>query len=443
MRTPSLPAVSLFTNCGAGDLGYARAGFGFQVLAELQRRRLEVAALNHPRSATIPGDLRDTWTQVIEDYRSRLPRMRPALLSACPPCQGMSSARSGRGLASDPDAGSRDDRNLLVDVVAKVATELQPRTVVVENVVAFLTRKVRHPDTAEPVSAARLLIERLDPDYEPFAMRADLADFGIPQTRRRAFLVLIRRDEPGLQRLLALDRSPFPEPTHGPGLSQPHVTLKAALAELGAAPLDSQSEASAGQGLHCVPVWDGQRRFMVASIPPDSGASAWSNSNCKLCGLVKVRRDAARCPICRGPLARPVVKRNGRWRLIRGFHNSSYRRMAPDRPAPTITTATGRSGSDNTLHPSEPRVLSMLECQHLQTFPAEFRWGDHLERYGHTSLRAMIGEAVPPQFTELHGRVLVSMLRGHAARSAVGVDDPRVRRAAKSIELDIAAEPVG
>jgi DNA (cytosine-5)-methyltransferase 1 len=438
MRTPSLPAVSLFTNCGAGDLGYARVGFGFQVLAELQHRRLDVAALNHPRAIPIPGDLRDTWTRVIDAYRTRAPGTPPALLSACPPCQGMSSARSGRGLASDPDAGSRDERNLLIDIVANVATELEPRTVVVENVLAFLTRKVRHPDTAEPISAARLLIERLDAKYQPFAMRADLADFGIPQTRRRAFLVLVRRDEPGLQRIIACGGAPFPEPTYGPGLTHPHVTLKAALAELGAAPLDSESAASAGEGLHCVPVWDGQRRFMVASIPSDSGAGAWSNSNCKQCGPVDVRRDAARCPLCHGPLARPVVKRNGRWRLIRGFHNSSYRRMHPDRPAATITTATGRSGSDNTLHPSEHRVLSMLECQHLQTFPAEFRWGDHLERHGHTSLRAMIGEAVPPQFTELHGRVLVSMLRGHVARSAIGVDDPRVRRAAQSLMLDAA-----
>jgi DNA (cytosine-5)-methyltransferase 1 len=107
-----------------------------------------------------------------------------------------------------------------------------------------------------------------------------------------------------------------------------------------------------------------------------------------------------------GPLARPVTlhEEDRGWRLIKGFRNSSYRRMPPDRPAATITTASGRVGSDYTLHPSENRVLSVLECQHLQTIPAEFDWGDHLEVHGHTSLRAMIGEAVPPQFTELHGR---------------------------------------
>jgi DNA (cytosine-5)-methyltransferase 1 len=427
MKEPSLPAISLFTNCGAGDLGYAKAGFRFQVLAELQSRRLDVAALNHPQASTVPGDLRNTWPRVIEEYRARMQSARPALLSACPPCQGMSSARSGRGLASDPDAGSRDTRNLLVDIVARVANELQPRIVVVENVLAFLTRQVRHPDTDETISAARLLVERLETRYELFALRADLADFGVPQTRRRAFLVLVHRDEPGLVRLRTVGTAPFPGATHGPDRLYPHATIRQALLELDAGPLDSMTVESAGEGLHRVPVWDHRRRFMVASIPANSGAGAWANTNCQACGPMDVLGDAATCPRCDAPLARPVVCENGGWRLVRGFPNSSYTRMHPDRPAATITTATGRIGSDNTLHPSEHRVLSMLECQHLQTFPRNFDWGDHLERYGHTSLRQMIGEAVPPQFTELHGRVLASVLRGRAPRGAMPTSDRRVR----------------
>ena len=46
--------------CGAGDLGYAQAGFRFDVLAEIDKRRLPVAALNHPAAATVLGDLRKT-----------------------------------------------------------------------------------------------------------------------------------------------------------------------------------------------------------------------------------------------------------------------------------------------------------------------------------------------------------------------------------------------
>ena len=102
---------------------------------------------------------------------------------------------------------------------------------------------------------------------------------------------------------------------------------------------------------------------------------------------------------------------------------------------PTITTASGRISSDNTLHPTEHRVLSPLECQHLQTFKPTFNWGDALEDHGVMNLRAMIGEAVPPLFTEMHGRVLVRVLEGTVAR-AMRATDPRVVSARRSLGLD-------
>jgi DNA (cytosine-5)-methyltransferase 1 len=430
---PRLPAVSLFSNCGAGDVGYSQAGFRFEVLAELRQERLDVAALNHRHAATIVGDLRDTWPQVVAAYRERLGHRPPALLAACPPCQGMSSAQSRRGRSGDADAGSRDKRNLLVEVVANVANALSPRAIVVENVVAFLTRQVRHPDNGRAIAAARMLVERLEGAYEPFAMRTDLADFGVPQSRKRAFLVLIRRDELALGRCFAARRVPFPAVTHGPGGNAPHVTIAAALRTLGAGALDAASPDVAGSGLHRVPVWDKRRYAMVAEIPANSGRSAWLNDVCPSCGDVQHSVDAPRCPSCGDLLARPVVEDDGAWRLISGFRNSSYRRMLPDRPAAAITTASGRIGSDNNLHPSENRVLSMLECQYLQTIPLSFNWGPHLQTHGHTSLRQMIGEAVPPRFTRMHGSVLASLLDGRVPRGSMSVEDPRVTAAMSRI----------
>src|ERR1700684_778569 len=107
-RQSTLPlhAVSLFSNCGAGDLGYAAAGFQFDVMAELDPRRLSVALLNHPDAEGVPGDLRETLPEVVQAYRRKVGAADPALLAACPPCQGMSSARSTRGHAEDADAGS-------------------------------------------------------------------------------------------------------------------------------------------------------------------------------------------------------------------------------------------------------------------------------------------------------------------------------------------------
>ena len=77
----------------------------------------------------------------------------------------MSSARGSRGHENDADAGSRDARNLLVEVIADVAREVEPRIVVVENVPAFLPRLVIDPHTSEPISAAALLIRLLGNRY--------------------------------------------------------------------------------------------------------------------------------------------------------------------------------------------------------------------------------------------------------------------------------------
>ena len=427
-------AISLFSNCGAGDIGYRAAGFDFDVMAELDPRRLKVCLDNHPGAVGVAGDLRTTWTKVVAEYEKRAGRnRRPALLCACPPCQAMSSARSDRGKHDDADAGSRDDRNLLVTVIAKVAKRLKPSLIVVENVPAFLKRKVRHPTDKKPVSGANYLIAELAKEYAVFPLLADLFEFGIPQSRTRAFLTFVRRDVDGLKELNRLGRAPYPRPTHPlEGGGTKPVTLMEALAEFGLPDLDAadrQSAVADGYGdFHRVPVWDERTYAMVAAIPPESGGSAWDNEDCMNCGAVEVGPDDATCPRCGDALLRPVVQaKNGRYRLVRGFA-SSYRRMYGDRPAATVTTASGHIGSDYTLHPTQNRVLSMLECALLQTFPKDFEWGDALKDWGHTNVREMIGEAVPPAFTKLHGEVLMGVLRGSRTRAPIARSDDRCEK---------------
>jgi DNA (cytosine-5)-methyltransferase 1 len=430
-----LEAVSLFSNCGAGDIGYAKAGFNFEVMAELDQRRLEVCLLNHPNAIGVAGDLRSTWKSVVATYRGKVGEQAPALLSACPPCQGMSSARSGRGLANDADAGSKDERNLLVEVIASVAKDLLPSLVVVENVPAFLTRKVRHPDTGRAVSAASLLISRLATSYSVFPFLTDLFDYGVPQTRKRAFLTFVRNDVSGLAKLIERGRSPYPRIR---AFDQKSRQLQHALAKMKLPNLDAKSDETARSRypLHFVPVWKDRRYEIVAAIPVNSGQSAWTNSSCVRCGEVDVREDEINCPVCNVELPRPLIRDGGGYRFISGFRNSSYRRMHPDRPAATITTASGRIGSDYTIHPNENRVLSPLECALLQTFPKGFRWGNALQDGGVSHVRSMIGEAVPPKFTRIHGRTLVRLLAENFTDLPIRSDDTRATVARRLLGIN-------
>ena len=382
-------------------------------MAELVEGRLSVALRNHLNARGIPGDLRKTWPKVVDQWQLLHGTAAPTLLAACPPCQGMSTARTDRGSEDDPDIGSRDTRNLLVLPIAHIAKTLAPTFVVVENVSAFLRRMVRDPLSGEGLSAAFLLVRLLVDEYDVYPFLTDLADFGVPQRRKRVFLTFVRRDSYASDVLRRRDKAPYPVPSHAPDYGGSHISLETALKTFALASLDAGKPGSAKDSehpLHFVPVWPLHQHQMVAAIRPGSGASAWENKDCPLCGTVETDPHTVKCPTCSEPLLRPIVFEEAGPRLVRGFRRTSYRRMESTRPAATITTASGRIGSSRTIHPFENRVLSPLECALLQTIPADFDWGDALERQGVSQVRAMIGEAVPPHFTKIHGEAMVSLL---------------------------------
>lgn len=404
-------AISLFSNCGAGDVGYKLSGFDFKVMAEINPQRLEICGLNHPGAYLIQGDLNKTWKKVVDTYKDEFGDELD-LLCACPPCQGFSSARGDRGKLNNPDHGMKDERNQLSLIIAKVAEKLNPKIIVVENVPAYIHRLVRDPRTNKPVTMANLLISKLQPFYDVYQIFANLSEYGIPQMRKRVFFTFIRKDLEITQKLRTKKLIPFPAPTHKD--IEP-ITLHEALNSFNFPPLDAKSKETAksdfGNGLHTVPVWDAKRYEMIATIPHNSGKSAWENSTCLICGETDIDENKAKCPSCESLLPRPIIKsKNGKYRLIKGFRTSSYKRMNPDLPSATITTASGQIGSHYTIHPNQNRVLSAFECAYLQTFPVEFNWGDALKKFGDTNVRAMIGEAVPPKFTKMHGDVLFDLL---------------------------------
>ena len=430
---PRKTAVSLFSNCGAGDLGYRNAGFNFIVMAELEAKRAEVCGYNHPNAKIIQGDLRDTWVDVVSTYKNQYSKS-PELLTACPPCQGLSSARGKRGHFQDADSGSKDDRNLLVTIVCDIVNAIKPKILVLENVPEFLSRKVYHPKNKSTTTAAQILLENVKNKYFVFPVLLDLCDFGIPQYRKRCFITCLRKDcILSYNLLLSAQVTPYPDVNVGADGSSIALTLEAALSQYQLPQLDARSEEMSRvdgyQDMHQVPVWSEDRYAMVKSIPKNSGLSAWKNNKCTKCGCSENNDADVTCCLCGALLPKPLIReKSGKYRLIKGFR-TSYKRMAPNKPSATILTASGHIGSHNTIHPFEDRLLSPLECQILQTIPLSFKWGDAVKKYGHSNVRAMIGEAVPPTFTKLHGEVLTNLIEGHLPRNLLPKDDQRIIKA--------------
>lgn len=407
--------VSLFSGAGLSDVGYELAGFSVALQAESEVDRASFLERNFPEALRVIGDIRKTWPNVVEQYRTGRFK-RPALLSATPPCQGMSSSNPSRGKVANPHDGTLAHRNLLILSIVPIVTSLNPRLVVAENIPQFLLRSITLPESDKAVRIVTALEQRLS-SYRLYAGVVQMADYGVPQLRRRCILVLIKKDEPCVQWLDENKRLPWPAATHSGNSAnglQPWVSLSEWIKSMEYPPLDAKSIELASDRedpFHNVPVYQGNRYYWVADIPPNSSASAYANFKCRGCGYEPVAEGLAYCPTCGGVmLNRPhLMDTNGKARLIKGF-KSSYRRMHPERPASTITTANSHLGSDYKIHPWENRVLSIRECADLQTVPRFYDWQWAVENNRKYLVRQVIGEAIPPWFTFLHGQVLRGLL---------------------------------
>ena len=85
-------------------------------------------------------------------------------------------------------------------------------------------------------------------------------------------------------------------------------------------------------------------------------------------------------------------------------YTSVYGRMWADRAAPTITTGFTSMGQGRFVHPTMRRTITPHEAARLQFFPDHFDFG----KDNRTTLKRLIGNAVPPKLTYVLG---VQLLR--------------------------------
>ena len=393
------------------DLGYEMAGFRFVIQVEIDQRRASIGEDNFPTSQWLVCDVRDSGQEIATAYR-RATHRRLDLLVATPPCQGMSSSNPSRGKRQTPQSQTLEAKNRLLLEVIPVAHLLSPRIIVIENVRQVLTLEVEY--NGEKGATVDFLRHHLS-DYEVFPIVVNVADYGVPQVRKRALVVAISKDEACLEGMLSQDGFPIPRPTHSEqpinGI-RPWISIREWLEGMEYEPLDAKSKDTARgkDPLHFVPPYGQDRYQQISEIPAFSGRSAYDNDKCPSCGRQEVGADLIRCPDCGGVMYnRPYVERGGQPSLIKGF-KSSYRRMSPRRPAYTITTNSSHIGSDFKIHPWENRVLSILECADLQTVPRFYDWTRAREERTLYLIRNLIGEAFPTYFTYLHGQVLAEFL---------------------------------
>jgi DNA (cytosine-5)-methyltransferase 1 len=160
--------LGLFAGAGGLDLGFELAGFQHTESNEILKYAVETLRMNRP-----------DWEVVHQDVREYTPSFKKDLdvLLAGFPCQGFS-------LGGNRD--ETDERNTLYREVVRIAKYMQPRVIVMENVLNL--RTMVHPDTGKPF-AQQISDELSAIGYTTKFDFFRVSQHGVPQTRRRFIFI--------------------------------------------------------------------------------------------------------------------------------------------------------------------------------------------------------------------------------------------------------------
>jgi DNA (cytosine-5)-methyltransferase 1 len=161
--------VSLFAGAGGLDLGFEKAGFKIIFANEYDETIWETYEANHPCKL----DKRAVRTV----KSSEIPNCDGII--GGPPCQSWSEAGSLRGI--------NDSRGKLFFDYIRILRDKKPKFFLAENVVGMLSS--RHTEAVENL---KKLFKKAG--YNLSITLINVADYGVPQDRKRVFYIGIHKD---------------------------------------------------------------------------------------------------------------------------------------------------------------------------------------------------------------------------------------------------------
>ena len=422
-------AISLFCSSGIGDLGLKNNDINTVIGCELLEERMKLFSNNNPEAKCFNGDIWELKDDIVEYYNANY-QEPPFLILATPPCQGMSSNGMGKML-SDYRKGLRpkmDARNRLIIPAIDIIKRLQPEWVILENV-ANMVNTLILDENDELINIIDFIMRELGDKYVGRPMVVDVADYGVPQHRRRLITVLTRNPN-GIEYFRKNDRliPPYTHSEEDTMFTKHWVTLRESIGDLPALRAEKGKNVDKKfNPLHKVPLLDEKKLFWVDNTP--EGATAFNNQcvnpECmyqgnKLHGashnedgINQSHTDTPLyCEKCGSILPRPWVEdKDGTRRLMKGFV-SAYKRMNWDEPASTLTQNFQFACSDNKIHPTQSRVLSLYEglvLQSIADYDYSFVVDGKLVSDG--LIRDTIGESVPPRVIDVICRNILEIVR--------------------------------
>lgn len=365
--------LSLFANIGVAEARLHEVdGVEVVVANELLQRRATLYQRIYPNSSMICGNILDTkvYDSIIKTSRER----HVDVIMATPPCQGISTA--GQQIEGD-------ERNSLTIPALHSIQDLEPKYAVLENVPGYLKTNIDY--NGQLCLIPDIISDTLGDKYEISFNVIDTADYGIPQVRERAIVLLSRKDQPVWEL---------------PSKSNRIVTMRDAIGNLPMIdPFIKDLDPTEFQRMF--PKYE-ERRMDALAISP------WNIPPVHVYRqVVAMLHTPTGCTAFDNEVYKPI-KENGEY--VKGYHNT-YKRQNWDTPAYTVTMDNRKISSQNNVHPgrflyhdelegdiySDPRALTLYELMRIMSLPDDWPIPKGTQE---AFLRRIIGEGIPPLFVK-------------------------------------------
>lgn len=349
-----LIALSFFSGAMGLDLGLQKAGIHVRLACEFDKACRNTIIANKPEIALL-GNVWDYSPNQIKEAAGLSQHHDIDLMVGGPPCQSFSTAGVRRGI--------NDTRGSAIIRYIELIEQLRPKYAVIENVRGLLSASL---ENKLPGGVLLLILNRLkNAGYGVSFNLYNSANYGSPQIRERIVLICHREG----------DELPYLEPTHS---NLPNFNLP---------PWKTFQQAISGLE-HChhdYLTFPEKRIHFYKMLKP---GQYWKNLPANL------QKEA---------LGNAFYSGGGKT----GF----YRRLAWDKPSPTLVTHPAMPAT-SLAHPTENRPLSIQEYKRIQQFPDDWvLCGSLLDQY------KQIGNAVPINLGEAIGKTILNHMQGNPIKS--------------------------
>ncbi|MBR7801445.1 DNA cytosine methyltransferase [Undibacterium fentianense] len=417
--TRKLTFIDLFAGCGGLSLGLVKSGWNGLFAIEKSESAFstfEKNLINNDKGffswPTWLPQKAQTCEDLLKDYSVQVSQLRGHvdLIVGGPPCQGFSTA--GKRNPADP-------RNKMSEQYLAVVGLVMPKYIVIENVAGFnigfggAEGDALLVDGNKQKSYAAYIAHRLtELGYSVSAGLLNCADFGVPQNRKRFFLICERQDDK----------------TNFQNLFSEFLKTRSSYLVNKNLPVDRN--VSSHDALYDLETYG--KKLVSSTDSPIKGfqeLNYWTRR--ELSPYLKLMRgDCEELKPNSLRLAKHKAKTIEHFKKIRevcragvsisldemkkvGTKKHSITVLKKSLPSPTVTTL-----PDDILHYSEPRILTVRENARLQSFPD---WFEFLGPYTTGGARrklecpryTQVGNAVPPLVSEAIGTFLKKALLNH------------------------------